>query len=248
MYTRKVALYFLLTLASVFLSCDNGEKEQNKEVTQKALEENFRNELERKMKSKEKLFLSFWEGMSSDEYHAVSEELIEEGVLYRIATGGLRYKTGTCSDVIVTSDYESGKLTAINLKGGECLYSLYKRKYDLPNLTNRTYSEFGELFSEVHEKALSHYRPYSIEEGELIDNGNVIIRLEQETFKKLRESIDYDLNHYWSSYETLGNIVFTYMSREQFNKLKEEFERHISRIESDKNERTDRRNQVIDEI
>jgi|GEM_PF-5947640 len=87
------------------------------------------NTLVEKLKSKPKIFLKFWSGMSYEEYFAVCNILDKEGIT----------QNGYYQNSKIDCTLQNDIITAIVLKNVNSeLYQLYKKKYNLPPLIEKT--------------------------------------------------------------------------------------------------------------
>lgn len=236
---QRIIYFFSLLL---LFSCN--ENKQNNEAIEN---EKWEHEFEKQLRDKPKLFLQFWEGMTYKEYKSVEKNLIKEKIISKFG-----YITKKCDAAPINPIFKNNKLVSIEIIGDTCLYSIYKEKYSLPPMQNRTY--ITGLFDKrtIHtEKALIHKRPLEYDKGEIIEKENVVIQIEHE------EYIDFKKEHPYQDFypgfgSSLGKLVFTYKGKEQFLKeekeRKEKIELHKSKIERKNIDNNKRIQEVNDEI
>lgn len=220
---------------------------------------NIKNEFEYKLKNEPKIFLKFWDGMTHKEFLKVKDLLVKENVLKdQVITGA--YITGTCVPSDMKPIFENDKLVSIELLGRECLYSIFKEKYDLPDLIERKYFKSNlnnnntktdtRMYKEL---VLPQEKPLTYEEGEIVIKENVVVRIEHRAHKRDRVRIlkdtkivyDDSFGGYGGS---IGTIVFTYMSKEQFQKEDNELKRTLERYKVYREKYNERKSTSKEEI
>jgi hypothetical protein len=150
----KLKILILIFVLHFLSGCD--KKQKNNRVQEQTIEDTRNKDstndpklfFEKNLKEKPKLFLKFWSDMTFDEYKKVVEILIDENVLTGIKSYS-PYSSGTdvytyYSDIkFIASDkcylnlyghFDKDKLKNIKISGIECIYDLYKEKYNLPPL------------------------------------------------------------------------------------------------------------------
>lgn len=112
------------------------EEQRNSEIEkQKEQEEKSFND---KLQNASKIFLKYWEGMTYEEYNKVSKLLMEEGVIEEHTYTVYKYKVGDCN-VHITPIFKNDLIYGIKLSNDiECIYPLYKEKYNLPDLVEKS--------------------------------------------------------------------------------------------------------------
>lgn len=151
-----IKLKILILIFVLYFLSGCGKKQKNNRVPEQTIE-NTRNKdstnetelfFEKNLKEKSKLFLKFWSGMSFNEYKKVVEILIDENVLtgeksYMPSTSGtndytyysdIKFKASDECYLNLYGDFDKDKLKSIQISGIECIYDLYKEKYNLPPL------------------------------------------------------------------------------------------------------------------
>ena len=109
---------------------NNSSLENNNETSVKY--PNLSNDL----KDKPKLFLKFWKNMTKQEFDTVSKILVNEKILELENYASLYYLTPKCR-VKLNPTFENDSLQGIELSNANCLYELYKEKYNLPEFSER---------------------------------------------------------------------------------------------------------------
>jgi len=258
--------YILLIIFVFFLNGCKKESATNQNiiVTPNVIKKgNTSNEFEYKLKNEPKIFLKFWSGMNIDEFLDVKKILVKENVLKGpgYIFGG--YITVKCYPANMNPIFENGKLISIEIEGDECLYSLFKEKYKLPPLIERRYFKMNlnnagkpgakSDTRQYKELVLPQHKPFTYEEGEIIIKQNAVIRIEQEMHRFFRvtrisnKNTDFSRNNF-SPTSSLGNIIITYMSKEQFLKEDEEMKNAIKLFNNKNLENLKREEIAKDEI
>lgn len=133
--TNTVTLLFLMF---VILSCQNQIKvdQEMKQLNQDSLN------LRETVAEKKNFFLYYWGGMTTTEFREVNKILSSDRKLaYYKNEDKYYYKmTPNCSSEFYPY-FEDGRLYAITLEASECIYKLFKEKYNLPPLKTITYVE-----------------------------------------------------------------------------------------------------------
>ncbi|MCR9228555.1 MAG: hypothetical protein NXH90_14150 [Flavobacteriaceae bacterium] len=176
------------------------------------------------------LFLEFWLDMPKESFRDVRQRLIDEGVIInservtledRVMEFGIgfEYLTGYCNSIPVIPIFEDNKLVAIELIGNTCFYSIFKEKYNLPDLTNREWvtsspnlpslNQLGkkgihsnELLDEFEESLMEKPRitintervilqrsPLDYDIGEVVWKDDIAIHIEHDEYKKYKKNI-----------------------------------------------------------
>ena len=216
------------------------------------------------LKNKPKIFLNFREGMTKSEYQNELKTLVESGKLY-LGDDYLNYhyNIGNCTSPIIKPIFDNNNnLIKIRLSGGQCMYNLYKEKYNLPSLIERKYNSVSYDTNGVPvisgitqtemilpQKSLTEY-----EDGEIITKGNIVLRFENNMRRISRESAIE--NRYYNLYNgnysgvggSLGDIEITYSTKSQFLKDDEELKNAINEVIKMSAEKDKRSNDVYNEI
>ncbi|OBQ56515.1 hypothetical protein JJL45_13160 [Tamlana sp. s12] len=220
---------------------------------------NIKNEFEYKLKNESKIFLKFWEGMTHKEFLMVKNLLVKENILKDQVISGA-YITGICAPSDIKPIFENDNLVSIELIGNECLYSIFKEKYDLPDLIERKYFNIDlnkpnaktdtMMYTEM---VLPQEKPLTYEEGEIVIKQNIVIRIEHLWHKRdrlriLRDTKNYYVNRFGSYGGSIATIVFTYMSKKQFQKEDNELKRTLERYKTKKDNYKKRESSAKSEI
>jgi len=132
--SKLMKIYLLLIIATLSTSCKNETVKENTPPTE-VVEETFAE----KLISKPKLFLKYWEDMSISEFYEVTAILKEEKVIDYEILIETYYITDLCR-IKYTSNFVDGKLKSMSLvKNINCVYPLYQKKYNLPNLVKQDF-------------------------------------------------------------------------------------------------------------
>lgn len=131
------------------MSCNNnekildGKKENSNKTIQPNKEINADSIFQKKLEAEPKLFLEFWPGMSHDEYDKVKSLLIEQkklgiGLDPNFGSERLRLIASDNCYADVFGEFANNKLKSIKLNNINCLYAIYKEKYNLPPLLEKS--------------------------------------------------------------------------------------------------------------
>lgn len=111
----------------IVLSCNNTAK--NDVTVKPSILKQSDTTFAEKLKSKPKIFLKFWSGMTYDDYFAVSQILEKEGVI----KGGY-YQYSKIEPTLKNNVIIAVQLTDVSSE----LYKLYQQKYNLPSLIKKS--------------------------------------------------------------------------------------------------------------
>lgn len=253
-------LYLILFFLILVSSCkNNNSSEPISESNKKEVDGKELKDLNWKLANEPKIFLKFWEGMRIREYTEVMKLLVENKTLEDVGIFGA-YRTGACPPAIMNPIFEDNKLVRLEVNGGECLYSLFKEKYNLPSLVERKYykTNLNNLKAKsdtrlYKEKVLPQYKPLVYEEGEIVKRGSVIIRIEHFAHKLTRTGIlkneKANFGNGFPPYgDSLGDIIFTYMTKDQFSKEDDKMQKAVKLFYDRAKEQQTRENVSKDEI
>lgn len=148
-------IFILILILSILQSCKNEKK--NDIVPKFNTDRQFKtiiskSTFEEKLKKEPKLFLKFWSGMTKNEFEKVVNILNEEKILlgrYNSISSPIRFlvREHCYSEMYASFDNsKEPKLVSIKLYDlatfPNCLYDLYKEKYGLPHLLQKTETDY----------------------------------------------------------------------------------------------------------
>mgnify|MGYP001426157247 CR=1 FL=1 len=127
---KLIRIYFFLIVVVSFTSCKKEKAIESIPLNNISVKET----LAEKIKSKPKIFLKYWEGMSVSEFYEVTAILKKEKVVdYDILTE-TSYVTDLCR-IRYKPNFVESRLKSISLVSDiYCIYPLYQKKYNLTNL------------------------------------------------------------------------------------------------------------------
>lgn len=124
----------IIIIASYFLLI--GCKKENSNIVQTINVVDVEDKFNSDLKTKPKLFLNFWSGMTLDEKSKVMSSLIKEGKI-TLQDGVTEYISGDYGHKI-EFNFNNNKLESISLLSNiDEIYPQYQKKYNLPSLVSK---------------------------------------------------------------------------------------------------------------
>jgi hypothetical protein len=148
-------IFILILILSILQSCKNEKKndiEQNVNTNIQFKPIIRKSTFEEKLNKEPKLFLKFWSGMTKNEFEKVVNILNEEKILlgrYNSIYSFIRFLVSEHCYSKMSASFDNSKepkLVSIKLYDlatfPNCLYDLYKEKYGLPTLLQKTETDY----------------------------------------------------------------------------------------------------------
>jgi len=237
--TNVLQIILIFTfIGSILFSCN---KLVNKKEAEKLdILKTKQIEFEKKFENEPKLFLSFWDGMSEEEYKKVVNILIKENILkgeYPLEMLNIN----NCPYLTISANFENDSLREIKIPLTNCLYSIYNEKYNLPNLVKRTYPDLsGSEIKWVQEEVLKE-TPIVIDKGKNLLFLDYQLHMDFRTDNPKQESLPSFGNSY-------GEMVVYYKSKKTYDKQQKIKQEKIKNHKKEINLKNKREKQLIDEL
>tara|TARA_R110000868_G_scaffold33215_1_gene120819 strand:+ start:5490 stop:6497 length:1008 start_codon:yes stop_codon:yes gene_type:complete len=162
---NKIKYFYTIFLLLLIIGCKENKIEAQANVDNKVevvttnvIDLSNDKELEKIIKTKNRIFLKYWSGMTFDEYFYVSELLVKEGSIKKDG-GAYAYTTSDCQ-VVVEPIMKNKLVVGIDLTEGsvsgysiECIYPFYQKKYKLQSMVDKN------LLVSVHTENNPQYSP-----------------------------------------------------------------------------------------
>lgn len=132
----------ILTIIILFLLASCGEKKKSSELEKLETKTNVNEPTQTSLK-KEKLFLDFYSGIGHDEYQKIAEKLVSENKLEKRNYIDFYYNYKSDCKVKIEPIFENEILTKVVLKDADCIYPVYKEKYNLPELIEKPHIDYS---------------------------------------------------------------------------------------------------------